>query len=321
MSAPRRTKKTKRQVCRKGAAAESRPDPLIALTVARVSREITVSNRGGRRAGRQGASWGSVPTALEPFLQSLELDVLGTALRTKGSLYWHPLVQAQIGHLVRLAEDPREWDRQGWYFDPDEAPAPKETLTVRRHIENLVSAHAAGTVPGKQVIWKVLPRKGGPKTRLTIPNPRWQERGSIEVADLAATFEDLRRVLGRAKLPQIPRKASPESISKLGAIVRAALGKVGPDWSGFIEIVDPPGGRKSRWDWVEQWPEQFVREVAQGVITRRHKFARRDEGAPAFVAYAILAKLLKKTPEQIRDKVDSYRRASRRSRGTRESSN
>jgi hypothetical protein len=137
-----------------------------------LSRDLAAGRERPTKRLQDEAHWELVPEGLKPFIASCNLDDLESALRQRARLYWHPVVRAQLAHLVGLATDYREWDRVGWEWDPDKQTTPKQTTKARGRIRKLITAHAAAMEPGLRIEWQEHPKKSGRKAPARIQMDR-----------------------------------------------------------------------------------------------------------------------------------------------------
>lgn len=308
--------RTRRRHSRK--QVSSRRDPLISPRVYAEKRALASQSRTPQELpDTAGLEWPAyMLDALRKFIDSQDLGVLASALRRHAALYWHPLVQDQLWHLLGLAGNPQEWNRLGWHQGEDHPPP--RVLDVYKQLEALVTAHAGAVQPSKRIIWKRQPTKRGPRGGLPNPHPLGGAPDYIEPADLYLDWHSLKEAfaheISTSRL-QIPRAPKKEAMTKVQSIVRAVLDEAGPLWSTYREgkVVEPAervpsGGRRRVRRMIPRieyhWNEKVIERAASNVIDK--PFTRK-EGLPVRLACAVLAALLDVQPMTVRNKVHSYR--------------
>jgi hypothetical protein len=251
------------------------------------------------------------PQELVPFIQSLNCADLKRALERNAFLYWHPLVQLQVQHLLEL--------HIRWARGDDNVPD-----GVIEHLKLLLSAHVAAVLPGLVANLRPTARRPGPKVGFSNPYPTVQEfTDEIEGDVLLSDFELLRIAL-REKKHGLPRRlggsVGTASLARLNQACREALDESGPLWSGRLKVrsarrsgtvgrgkrSQQRGGVLGNYQWhidLHPYLATFLQRCNQSMRRRLLQ-----DGKPAAFAYVIVGALLEASPAKIRDALASTRR-------------
>ncbi len=94
--------------------------------------------------------WPWVPPELLPFIQSPSLATFVEVLNASSTLFGHPLVQRQIGHLLQLSRDESAWHQLGWapQYDAEGMDGPPvEVEGIDTCLQQVIEAYARALLP------------------------------------------------------------------------------------------------------------------------------------------------------------------------------
>ena len=183
-----------------------------------------------------------LPRALVPFVETLDFAKLAGALRIRPALYFHPVVRAQIVHLLGLRDDPKEWKRVGWHQHVDDllgAAVPSEVKRVKLVLQQLVEAHVSGVFPKMTMTLRRTACRPGPKGGFANPYPAHPFWRRIDSATLYATWRTLRRGFETPDagelLRAIPTHPPVEYIDRVVSLARSVVNEEPLPWSALVE--------------------------------------------------------------------------------------
>jgi hypothetical protein len=232
-------------------------------------------------------------------VESRSLDTLANVLRQHPSVYWHPIEQGQIGHLLELRSDPSD-----------------DVSMVNRHLQTLVAAHAEGLLRGQRIVWKVRRRAPGRIGGLQNPHPA-DGQDFVTAQELYGDWSALQAAFKEHGVRQREKESAAQAQERIQDLVNDVLEQYGPQWSSRREVYWPDGRPQPKagalfFNWQERWNidvhgalDALVGEGAKPRLLRK-------EGAPAYLAYAVLAALLDVTPEKVHQKIGNFRHPRRR---------
>jgi hypothetical protein len=280
--------------------------------------------------------WPIALPELLPFLQSPDLSMLTCLLRTRRGPYWHPLVMMQIDHLLRLSEDEAAWKECGWEMEVDDdgvASSPKEAVEVHKHLHDLVDAHVGALLRGHGVAPRRVPKRPGPKG-LKNRYPAAPSLGDmlIDAQHLSRSFELLHKglTLRKSELREKSGESQERAVQRIERVVREVLDVYGPGWSRLREerLLDSSwrfDPTKAPWDQAPlrtstHWSIDVGR-VVRDLLAKPGPRLKEKEGAPAYLASALIGLLLDVRPERVNRAVahQRYRRQGVRRRPVGES--
>ena len=199
------------------------------------------------------------------------------------------------------------------------ALAPPETAEVRAHLQALIDAHVGALLPGFAVAPRLRKLRPGPKGGLKNPHPLWRRDALIDAKQLAWDFDVLRkRIKATAHdLDQRRDETNVDAAQRIERAIRDILDEWGPGWSSLREerLLDPSwkaDPRKAPWDQIPpatstQWNIDASR-VVEALLAKPGPALKKKEGAPTYVASALLALLLEVSPERVHRTVAHHRR-------------
>ncbi len=306
-----RAPRHKRSTLQSAAAALAIARPLISPSICNIGAALKASRLSAKTAARYGLT-APLLTALRPFLETLDVGDLVAALARHPRLYWHPLIVKQLTHLVELIRD-------------------RETSPDLQHravnaVQGLVAAHAGGLLPGFRVTWTPRARPPGPRAGLANPHPINAMTTFIDATQLSVAWRALRHAITTRRLSALLRcrgESAADVKEQLMSLASDALEECGPPWSNLREphfSLQPPKtfrsrtiGRRAAWTLRHlegHWNVDLSSAIAPLVEGAPPPLLKK-EGAPAFLAYAILASLLETTPERVYGIIHQYRRRGR----------
>ncbi len=252
--------------------------------------------------------WPQVPDGLLPFIESPSLEKLAKVLKAHPRLYWHPLVAAQMRHLLRLRPDADKWD------------------VASQHLRALAEAHVNGLRLGRRIEWKALRRAPGPKGGIKNPHPMTPGDEWIDPATLEREFRTLNKLF-RVKLKKAGGPFTgliDEVKGRYRQLVLEVLKESEIEWTALgysvprSEGTEPSGSEEvEEWDWEKWHDEDFVEPWVSLVEARAEALVEKfmewkklpsKEGYPARMAFATLSALLDVKPAQVRNAIENYRR-------------
>ena len=306
--APRR----KRSTLQVAASVLATKFPLICPSVRRLALELKAGRAATKTMVARYDVTAPLLTALQPFLETLDVGDLVAALARHPRLYWHPLIVKQLAHLIELIRD-------------------RETPPDLQHragnaMQDLMAAHAVGLLPGFRVKWTPRARPPGPRPGLPNPHPIDATTRFIDAAQLSVAWRALHRAIAKRRLGALlrdPAKSPSDVQHGVIALASGALNECGPLWSNLRQSHfsrQPPKrfrllgvARRASWaltHLTERWTVDLTSVVAPLVEGPPSPLLKK-EGAPAFLAYAILAILLETTPESVYRVIHHYWRRGR----------
>lgn len=245
-------------------------------------------------------------------------------------MYFHPAVQAQLGHLLRLRDDEDAWV-EVWdvHVDPIHGMAtPPEVERVEEILEQLLSAHVNALLPNKVIATKHVRKKPGEKGGFENPHPTHDDTAWISPSRLYASWWPLRKgfesPFADKLLHAMPLQPAADYVEDVVALAHDVIDDDPPLWSVRIQRVatgEPPPGLSDddRQFWLDyQQPFKLrttvdlERVVREAISDLRQRAPKMRVSRAAYLASAVLAAhLADATPMQVHRAIEHYRRTRR----------
>jgi len=259
-----------------------------------------------------------LPPELLPFMQSLSLAKLADALKEFPLLYWHPLVQRQLLHMLK-----HRHELKAEVLASDGAQ--DAVAAVTEGLKTLLESHAAAFLAYERITWQRRRRAGRPPAfSYAGYGPDVAITGDLLVED----YETLLTEFRRCDLTIQPGEGERDSLARISKYVRAAYRKVEHLSVDDYTVVAEKRRRRKDW-WAEKVEKitphyrefdrgQLVRLIVDVCLERAIKVGNKTRkvwSAASYLAYGVLGLHYGLNLEDVRGLIERESRKRKRRRG------